>query len=42
MESAAHLDVMKIDELIVDDEHYAVGVALLERGIAMLTRMLDP
>jgi len=25
MESAAHLDVMKIDELI-DDEHYAVGV----------------
>jgi four helix bundle protein len=41
MESAAHLDVMKIDELI-DDEHYAVGVALLERVVAMLTRMLDP
>ena len=41
MESAAHLDVMKIDELI-DDEHYAVGVALLERVVAMLTKMIDP
>ncbi len=41
MESAAHLDVMKIDELI-DDEHYTVGVALLERVVAMLTRMIDP
>ena len=41
MESAAHLDVMKIDELI-DDEHYAQGVALLERVVAMLTRMIDP
>ncbi len=45
MESAAHLDVMKIDELIdelIDDEHYAVGVALLERVVAMLTKMIDP
>jgi four helix bundle protein len=41
MESAAHLDVMKIDELI-DDEHYAVGVGLLERVVAMLTKMIDP
>ncbi len=41
MESAAHLDVMNIDELI-DDEHYAVGVALLERVVAMLTKMIDP
>ena len=41
MESAAHLDVMKIDDLI-DDEHYAVGVALLERVVAMLTKMIDP
>jgi hypothetical protein len=32
MESAAQLDVMKIDELI-DDEHYAVGVALLEGSL---------
>jgi four helix bundle protein len=41
MESAAHLDVMKIDELI-DDEHYTVGVGLLERVVAMLTKMIDP
>ncbi len=41
MESAAHLDVMKIEELI-DDEHYAVGVGLLERVVAMLTKMIDP
>jgi hypothetical protein len=40
MESAAHLDMMKIDEF-VDDEHYAVGVALLERVVAMLTKMID-
>ncbi len=40
MESAAHLDVMKFDEL-TDDEHYTVGVALLERVVAMLTRT-DP
>jgi four helix bundle protein len=41
MESAAHLDVMKIDELI-DDEHHALGVGLLERVVAMLTKMIDP
>lgn len=41
MESAAHLDVMKIDELI-DGEQYAQGVELLERVVAMLTRMIDP
>jgi four helix bundle protein len=41
MESAAHLDVMKVEELI-DDERYAVGVALLERVVAMLTKMIDP
>ena len=41
MESAAHLDVMKIDELI-DDENYALGVGLLERIVAMLTKMIDP
>jgi hypothetical protein len=32
---------MKIAELI-DDEHYAAGVALLERVVAMLTKMIDP
>jgi len=41
MESAAHLDVMRVEELI-DDECYAAGVALLERVVAMLTRMIDP
>ncbi|MGE0397469.1 MAG: hypothetical protein AB7T06_12165 [Kofleriaceae bacterium] len=41
MESAAHLDVMKIDELI-DDEHHTLGVGLLERVVAMLTKMIDP
>jgi four helix bundle protein len=41
MESAAHLDVMKIDELI-DGAQYAEGTELLERVVAMLTRMIDP
>jgi four helix bundle protein len=41
MESAAHLDVLKVEELI-DDEQYAVGDALLERVVAMLTKMIDP
>jgi four helix bundle protein len=41
MESAAHLDVMRVEELL-DDEQYAVGVALLERVVAMLTKMIDP
>ena len=41
MESAAHLDVMKVDDLI-DGEHYARGVELLERVVAMLTKMIDP
>ena len=41
MESAAHLDVMRVDELI-DTEHYARGVELLERVVAMLTKLIDP
>ena len=41
MECAAHLDVMRIEELIVD-EHDASGVELLERIVAMLTKMIDP
>ena len=41
MESAAHLDVMRIDEL-VEEEAYARGVELLERVVAMLTKMIEP
>jgi four helix bundle protein len=41
MESAAHLDVMRVEELI-DDERYARGVELLERVVAMLTKLIDP
>ena len=40
MESAAHLDVMQVDELI-DTEHYARGTELLERIVAMLTKLID-
>jgi four helix bundle protein len=41
VECAAHLDVMRIEELI-DDEHYGRGLELLERVVAMLTKMIDP
>ena len=41
MESAAHLDVMRLAELL-DDQRHAEGVALLERVVAMLTRMIAP
>lgn len=41
MESAAHLDVMRIEELI-DAECHGRGIALLEGIVAMLTRMIDP
>ena len=41
MECAAHLDVMRVEELI-DVEHYGRGVELLERVVAMLTKMIDP
>jgi four helix bundle protein len=41
MESAAHLDVMKVDDL-VDDEQYRLGIELLERVVAMLTKLIDP
>jgi len=41
MECAAHLDVMKIDQLIENDLHER-GVALLERIVAMLTKLIDP
>ena len=39
MESAAHLDVMRVEELI-DDEHYARGIELIERLVAMLTKLI--
>ena len=41
MESAAHLDVMRVDELI-DAEFYGRGIELLERIVAMLTKLIDP
>jgi len=41
MESAAHLDVMRADELI-DPELYARGIEVLERIVAMLTKLIDP
>jgi four helix bundle protein len=41
MESAAHVDVMRAEQLI-SEETYAEAVALLERIVAMLTRLIDP
>lgn len=41
MECAAHLDVMRLDELI-DAELFERGVNLLERIVAMLTKLIDP
>ncbi|NVB78838.1 MAG: four helix bundle protein [Kofleriaceae bacterium] len=41
MESAAHLDVMRVEEL-VDGEAYDRGIELLERIVAMLTKLIDP
>jgi hypothetical protein len=41
MESAAHLDVMQVEELIEADL-YARGIDLLERIVAMLTRLIAP
>jgi four helix bundle protein len=41
MECAAHLDVMRVEEL-VDEEQHRRGSELLERVVAMLTRMIDP
>ena len=41
MESASHLDVMKVAGL-VDDEQYVHRIELLERVVAMLTKLIDP
>ncbi len=40
MESAAHLDIMREDELIAIEE-YERGIELLERIVAMLTKLID-
>lgn len=40
MESASHLDVMKVMSL-VDDERHGRGIELLEGVVAMLTKMCD-
>ena len=41
MDSAAHLDVMGVEEWI-DAELYARGIELFERIVAMLTKLIDP
>jgi len=41
MECAAHLDVMRVSELI-EMGLYAEGVEILVRVVAMLTRLIDP
>jgi hypothetical protein len=41
MECASRFDVMRVDELI-DAELYAQGNELLERIVAMLTKLIDP
>jgi hypothetical protein len=40
MECASHFDVMRVDELI-DAELYAQANELLERIVAMLTKLID-
>ena len=41
MECASHLGVMRVDELI-DAELYGRGIELLERNVAMFTKLIDP
>ena len=41
MECVSHLEVMKLDELIEIDL-YEHGIELLERIVAMLTKLVDP
>jgi four helix bundle protein len=41
MECASHLDVMQVDELI-EANLYERGLELLERIVAMLTKLVDP
>ena len=41
MECASHLDVTRVDQLI-DAELYDRGIELLERTVAMLTKLIGP
>jgi len=41
MESASHLDVMRTEE-VIELADYDAGIAVLERIVAMLTRLIDP
>jgi four helix bundle protein len=41
MESASHLDVMRVG-CLVGQEEYLEGMELLERVVAMLTKLIDP
>ncbi len=41
MECAAHLDVLRIEE-IISPEAYSQGIELLERVVAMLTKLIEP
>jgi four helix bundle protein len=41
MESAAHLDVLKVSGTI-DEQQYSRGIQLLERVVAMLTKLIHP
>jgi len=41
MECAAHLDVMRLEEVVGGDD-YARGLELLERIVSMLTKLIDP
>jgi four helix bundle protein len=41
MESASHLDVMKV-EGVLDEAQYLQGIGLLEGVVSMLTRLIGP
>ena len=41
MESASHLDVMKVGGLL-EDQQYVQGIKLLEGVVAILTKLIDP
>lgn len=41
MQSAAHLDVLMVARAI-DAAQYSRGIKLLERVVAMLTKLIDP
>ena len=41
MESASHLDIMKVGGLL-DGEQHIQGIGLLERVVPTLTKLVDP